>query len=167
MRGVRVGTGGWFLGFPRVRLIRGSTVEIGNDVNLCSWGRFNPLDPNRKLSFVTGSAKARIVIGHGTGISNSVLSCRELISIGSNTLIGAECLIVDTDFHGLPLGQKRPELCAPVIIGNNVFIGARCIVLKGVTIGDGAVIGAGSVVVKNIPPNSLAAGNPARVIRQY
>ena len=56
--------------------------------------------------------------------------------------------------------------CAPVVIGDDVFVGAKCIILKGVTIGKGAIIGAGSVVTKNIPARQIWAGNPAKFIRE-
>lgn len=165
--GVKIGHGGWVHGRPKLRLKKGSTVEIGNDVSLCSMARFNPLSPNRRISFVTNTPTARIIIQDGAGISNSVLSCHEGIRIGKNTLIGAECLIIDSDFHGFPLGENRPVKSAPVVIGDHVFVGTRTIILKGVTIGDRAVIGAGSVVSSDIPENCLATGNPARVIRTF
>jgi acetyltransferase-like isoleucine patch superfamily enzyme len=57
------------------------------------------------------------------------------------------------------------EMVQPVRIGNHVWIGARAVVLKGVTVGDGAVIGAGAVVTQNVPPNTMVAGVPARAIR--
>lgn len=167
LRGVQLGRGGWVHGLPQVRLARGSSVKIGNQVTLCSWSRFNPLAPVRPLSFITNTSEARITIGDGVGISNSVLSCFTRISIGRETLVGAECLIMDSDFHGLPLTANRPARSAPVVIGERVFIGTRSIILKGVTIGDGAVIGAGSVVTSDVPAHSLAAGNPARVVRNF
>jgi len=164
-RGVRVGSGGWILGWPELRLKKGSVVEIGNNVTLCSMSRFNPLAPARRMSIVTNTATAHIIIKDGAGISNSVLSCSNRIVIGNHTMIGAECLITDSDFHGFPLGENRPVQTAPVEIGDYVFIGTRSIVLKGVKIGNKAVIGAGSVVASDIPENCIAAGNPARVIR--
>jgi acetyltransferase-like isoleucine patch superfamily enzyme len=167
MHGAALGSRGWVHGLPEARLTRGSSLQIGNDVTLCSMARFNPLSPGRRLSFITNTAQARIVIKDGAGISNSVFSAFESILVGERTLIGAECLIVDSDFHGLPLGENQPIRSAPVEIGNSVFIGARSIILKGVKIGDGTVIGAGSVVTTNIPARSLAAGNPARVIRAF
>jgi acetyltransferase-like isoleucine patch superfamily enzyme len=148
-------------------MVRGAKIEVGDNVTLCSCSRFNPLAPKRRLSFVTNTPVAKIVIGDGAGISNSVLSCYERIRIGRNTLIGAECLIIDSDFHGLPLGEGKETRSAPVEIGDNVFIGTRSIIVKGVRIGDGAVIGAGSVVTGDVPARSLAAGNPARVLRQF
>jgi len=73
---------------------------------------------------------------------------------------------MDNDFHRLEPERRneRPD-SAPIILEDNVWLGARVIVLKGVTIGEGSVIGAGSVVTKDIPPRSLAVGMPAKVIK--
>lgn len=165
LRGVKIGPGGWLHGLPLCFLERGSRVELGANVTLCSLPRFNPLAPEGRVRLVTKTPHARIVIGDGTGISSSLLSSHESITIGQNTLIGADCMIVDSDFHEIPLGCGAPVRHAAVAIGDGVFIGARSLVLKGVTIGDGAVIGAGSVVSGSIPARCVAAGNPARVIR--
>ena len=78
-------------------------------------------------------------------------------------------MILDSDFHPLDPRQRRihPTAAAnsiPIHIGCDVFIGARAIILKGVTIGDGAVIAAAAVVTKDVPPGSIVGGNPARVI---
>ena len=82
-------------------------------------------------------------------------------------MIAPGCQIL-TAYHPLEakLRNSGRELAAPITIGNNVWLGAGVIVLSGVTIGDGAVVGAGSIVTKSIPANSLAVGNPARVIRE-
>ncbi|MFA6400488.1 MAG: acyltransferase [Salinivirgaceae bacterium] len=111
---------------------------------------------------------AKLTIGNNVGISGSTLSALSAITIGNNVLIGSGCVISDSDSHPiLPSERKDPSktLTTPITIEDNVFIGARTIVLKGVTIGKGSVIGAGSVVTKSIPSNSIAAGNPARVIK--
>ncbi|HTB80539.1 MAG TPA: DapH/DapD/GlmU-related protein [Opitutaceae bacterium] len=81
-------------------------------------------------------------------------------------------MVVDSDFHNLwpPETRRRSpgfERDADVSIGENVWVGARSIILKGVTIGDNAVIGAGSLVTRSVPPNTLAVGNPARVVKTY
>ena len=78
-------------------------------------------------------------------------------------------MILDNDFHAFDQvkGEWRNEYATnsrPILIGRFVFIGARAIILKGVTIGDRALIGAGAVVTQDVPPNHLAAGNPARVV---
>jgi len=91
--------------------------------------------------------------------------------IGDNVLIGGGCFIFDTNFHPIKSEERiNPLTCnngenKSVIIGDNVFLGSSCIICKGVTIGENAVIAAGSVVVKDIPANEVWGGNPARFIK--
>ena len=111
---------------------------------------------------------ARIEVGEGTSFSNNVqVIAEESVTIGELCLIGDAVLILDSDFHNLSAAGRHtlPGLSAPIILEDNVFIGSRVIILKGVTIGKDSVIGAGSVVVRSIPPGVIAAGNPAKVIR--
>jgi acetyltransferase-like isoleucine patch superfamily enzyme len=164
MHGAVVGRDPWILGFPDIKVARGSTIVIGNAVSLFSSRWANPLRPARRLSLVTLREGASIVLGNHVGISSSVISCATSVRIGDRTLIGADCIIADTDFHPLPLHAANPPRTKPVSIGCDVFVGTRCLILKGVDIGDGAVIGAGSVVTTSIPSNSVAAGNPAKVV---
>jgi acetyltransferase-like isoleucine patch superfamily enzyme len=114
----------------------------------------------------TGAVKIRI--GAGTYINRGTMldSC-ELLEIGADCAIGPGCYLTDHD-HGMdpslpPLAQ--PLLSAPTRLGKEVWLGAHVTVLKGITIGDRAVIGAGSVVTKDIPPGAVAIGVPARVVR--
>ena len=88
------------------------------------------------------------------------------ITIGNNVFIAPNVSII-TEEHAMDAVQRAQglEYTHPVTIGDNVWICTGAIVLPGVTIGDSSVIGAGSVVTKDIPPNSLAVGNPCRVIR--
>lgn len=158
-------------GRPRLRYLnlRGR-LSIGKKF-LC----FNKFDSNsigliQPCFFHIVNKDKSIRIGDNVGISGSTLCAADDIVIGSNVLIGSGCLISTTDSHPVHWEARRleagPAACAPVVIEDDVFIGARCIILKGVTIGQGAVIGAGSVVTKSIPPRVVAAGNPARVIRE-
>lgn len=111
---------------------------------------------------------AEVIIGNNVGISGSTISASKKIIIGNNVLIGSGCVITDSDSHPI-IPEYRNDTSkiksAPVVIEDDVFIGARTIVLKGVTIGCGSVVGAGSVVTKNIPPRSVVAGNPAVFIK--
>ncbi|MFF5013624.1 DapH/DapD/GlmU-related protein [Streptomyces sp. NPDC001165] len=113
---------------------------------------------------------ATIRIGPDTGLSGATVCAATGVDIGARVLVGADVLIADTDFHPVDLCPRRraPESGArsdSVHIGDDVFLGARTIVLKGVTIGDGTVVGAGSVVSSPLPDHVVAAGNPCRVLR--
>ena len=89
------------------------------------------------------------------------------INIGENAFIGPRTCIYTVLHDMLPSQRNKPECFGkPVNIGNNVWLGGNVVVLPGVTIGDNVVVGAGSVVTKDIPNNVLAAGNPAKVIRK-
>jgi acetyltransferase-like isoleucine patch superfamily enzyme len=77
-------------------------------------------------------------------------------------MIGDETIILDNDYH--PVNSNSPK-CAPVYLEDRVWLATRVIVLRGVRVGEGSVIGAGSVVTQSIPPYSFAAGVPARVIK--
>jgi len=86
------------------------------------------------------------------------------ITIGDNAFIAPHVSLI-TENHGLAADKRRTLVSKPIVIGDNVWIGANATVLQGVTIGDNAVIGAGSVVTKDVPENSVAAGNPAKIIK--
>lgn len=114
---------------------------------------------------------ATISIGSGTWINNGFCCIAEHteVTIGKNCLIGAYVEIFDSDFHGLKIHDRRvskPEWASPVRLADNVFLGSHVRVLKGVSIGAGAVVANSSVVITDIPANVLAAGVPARVVRE-
>lgn len=143
-------------------------IIIGNNVSINSCLKSNPIGGNeRTILFAKGDGK--ISIGDNCGISNSVLFATKSIKICDNVLIGGNVKIYDTDFHWVDYNKRITEKCgktAEVIIKEGSFIGAHSIILKGVTIGERAVIGAGSVVTKDIPSDELWAGNPAKFIRK-
>lgn len=104
---------------------------------------------------------ARTFMNYGCSISAT-----KLISIGPDCKIGMDALIMDNDYHQIdPTKRGVRPASAPVIIEENVWLGARVIVLSGVTIGADSVVAAGSVVTRDIPPGTVAAGQPARVIK--
>lgn len=107
------------------------------------------------------------VLDFGTNVfmhEHTHITCGESIHIGSNTIIARDVVIRDYDAHHLSTPGYR--ISKPIHIGEHVWIGNRVMILKGVTIGDNAVIAAGSVVTKDVPPNCVAAGCPAKVIRE-
>ena len=114
------------------------------------------------------SSQAKIQIAANTYVNrNTVIDAIALIQIGRDCAIGPNCYLTDHD-HGLdsrfpPLQQ--PMVAKKTVIGDGVWLGANVTVLKGVQIGNNAVIGAGSVVTKDVPKNAIAVGVPAKVLR--
>ena len=160
MVGVRMGRGVVFMGKTRMERFKHSTIEIGDGCVFNAHPLFNQLC--RSYSIIqTATDFAQIRIGRNSGFSGVRISSEVGVYIGNNVTVGANSMIMDRDWHHDLLGTKP----APVRIGDNVFIGMDCKILKGVTIGDNAVIGAGSVVNKDIPANAMAAGVPCRVIK--
>lgn len=106
---------------------------------------------------------ARVEIGDEALINGAMLHAKCLIRIGAQARLGFGVRIFDADLHDLD--RETPERVAPVRIGERVWLGADVIVLRGVTIGDDTVVGAGSVVTRDLPARVLAAGVPASVLR--
>ena len=158
-----------FYGLPRIQTRTRGSIRIGTHFSANSHWRYNTVGIFQPVTLKTVTYEATITIGRNVGVSGCTISAAERIVIEDDVLIGAGCLIADSDFHPIAYADRDiPEktLNAPIHICAGAFIGARSIVLKGVTIGRGSVIGAGSVVTRDIPPGVIAAGNPARVIRQ-
>lgn len=160
----------------RVQEFVGLYVEgnliIGDNFRCTSGDMSNAMARNVRAYFKV-APDAVLKIGDNVGISSATLWCANSISIGNNVKIGALCIITDTDAHSLD-PQLRANITtdsinaqtAPIFIEDNAFIGTSCIICKGVTIGRNAIVGAGSVVTRNIPDNEIWAGNPAKFIRR-
>jgi len=118
--------------------------------------------PGVKLSCVgTSEKKAIMRIGDRCSIGDRTeIHCGDSITLGNEVIISWDCLILDRDYHST---NGNLEQCAPVRIEDRVWIGCRAIILKGVTIGEDAVVAAGAVVTKDVPSKTLVAGNPAQV----
>jgi acetyltransferase-like isoleucine patch superfamily enzyme len=167
VKGVKIGNKVIFNGLPVVRRYENSDIIIGNDCTFNSARNSVRVGLEKRCTFVTLTKKSKIIIGNNSGGSGMILLAANLIKIGNSVLIGAHTMIIDNDFHHSDPDKRQQTEdipTRPIIIEDNVFIGTNCMILKGVTIGQNSVIGANSVVVTSIPPNSIAIGNPCKVV---
>jgi acetyltransferase-like isoleucine patch superfamily enzyme len=158
--------------FRKLRSKKACAVLIGNHVS-CYAG----------CSFAIGE-NGHCTIGDFTLLNGALIMAEERIEIGSYCLVSWNVGIADSDFHPLEPARRlidaqalapyfknrpaRPKLkTAPVKIADNVWIGMNAIILKGVTLGENSVVAAGSVVTKSVEPNTVVAGNPAQVVKQF
>lgn len=166
--GVQIGRNSRIKGLPLIRVGGvGSRIEIGDDFTAISRAIDNSIGVPHRAIIRTVADGACIKIGNRVGVSGCVIAAVQTITIGDRVLVGSGAMIFDSDFHALPGVQETMPgkgACAPIVIGNDVFIGARAMILRGVTIGDGAVVGAGAVVTHDVPAGARVAGNPARII---
>lgn len=151
-----------------VRFKNPQYICIGDNVMIARNGRVEAWDQYQDKTY-----SPEIIIGEKTLINeNCHIGCIDRVSIGSNCLFGSNVMLTDHSH-----GANRPEELkvhpayrdlyskGPVTIGNNVWLCENVVILPGVIIGDNSVIGANSVVTKSIPSNSVAVGNPARVVK--
>jgi acetyltransferase-like isoleucine patch superfamily enzyme len=143
--------------YGRIYFRAGGDVEFGDGVSLV--GTLVPIE-------IVSHEGSHISIGEHTFINYgaSITAYRE-VRIGRHCLLGHHLRIIDRNEYGLEQREIAPP-AAPVLIEDHVWIGAHVIILPGVRIGRNSAIGAGSVVTKDVPPNCLVVGNPARVLRQ-
>lgn len=159
---VSIGKGLYLEGGQYIRI--GNNSRIGKHAVITAWRSFHGILYNPYIS-----------IGMNSNIGEYVhITCINRIEIGDNLLTGRNVTITDNS-HGMVSADNLaiPPLSRILIskgsikIGNNVWIGDKVTILPDVEIGDGAIIGANSVVTKNIPKNCVAVGNPVRIIRQF
>ncbi|HAR94983.1 MAG TPA: acetyltransferase [Deltaproteobacteria bacterium] len=144
-------------------------MTFGPGLGLRSSVRSNPLAPNRHVVLTTWWIGAHLETEANFAMTGGSICAAERITIGNNVTIGANTIISDTDFHSLSPQQRRSEssggTAAPIVIEDDVFVGMNCLILKGVRIGQGSVVGTGSVVATDVPRYVIVAGNPATVLR--
>lgn len=142
----------WVIGHP---LVTAPHISMGDDFLLWSIHRRTHLG---------GSESGRIHFGHRVFInSGAVILAFDRISIGDDVAIASEVFISDSDNHPL---ADRPMRQAPITIGDGSWIATRAMILAGVTIGSRSVVGAGSLVLEDVPDDTLVAGVPARPLRK-
>lgn len=135
---------------------KGAQIHVGNNVLLERYVRISMGD------------NARIYIGDNTYIADfsNLLAVKE-INIGQNCAISWHVLFMDTSSHPFGYRDEAPTTkIAPIVVKDHVWIGCRAVVLKGVTIGEGAIVANNAVVTKDVPPHTMVGGNPARIIKE-
>lgn len=134
-----------------INIVKESTIEVGKSVSLY-----------QNVEIDMQSAGAQVKIGNNTFINRrSKIFCKNMVHIGNRCAISWDVTIMDNDFHYIGANDNSK----PIYIGDDVWIGCHSLILKGVNIGDGAVIAAGSIVTKDVPSYSVVGGNPAKVIK--
>lgn len=156
---------------PYIEIRNGGKIIIENNVTLNSDNKGYHGNMYRATKIMVDKPGATVTIGENTRIHGSCIHAYEEIRVGRNCLIAANCQIFDGNGHDICEGHPQDRIktqggASPILIGDNVWIGMGCIILPGVNIGTGSVIGAGSIVTKDIPENVIAGGNPAKIIRE-
>lgn len=172
--------------FRKARCIRGNNVELGPYAHCGTIGQDGSVTIGSHVFldcsiFTMGSG--RVTIGDNCwigGEGTTAIGALDSVTVGNNAIISNHVHIYDNNNHptdpaariamtegehGGGLWRWIHSVCAPVVIEDNVWIGEFSMVLKGVTVGEGSVVAAHSVVTKDVPPYSIVAGNPARVVK--
>jgi len=159
--------------FPKARLIR-MPFFIRREGKIIIGNGFTA---NAGLILDSYGKDSQIILGENVQANYRLhIGACASVTIGSGTLFGSDCLVMDhshgsygPDIHSSPETppQKRDLFSKPISIGKNCWFGDRVAILPGVTIGDGVVVGVGSVVTTNLPSNVVAVGSPARIVKRY
>ena len=157
-------------GKPQIDIRPGSRLELGDNVTFRSTDVGYHVSLYSSVKLFADREGALIRIGANSRINGSCIHAQESVCIGKNCLIAANCHIFDGNGHALSFPDVENRIhttgdTKAVVIEDNVWIGIGCVVLPGVTIGNGSVIGANSVVARDIPPMTVASGNPAVVVK--
>lgn len=159
-----------YKGWSVIHSFKGSSIKIGKNTALFSCFSSNMLGLYQRCIIVARYG-GKIEIGEHCGISGSTIYAWDSIKIGKFTRVGANCKIIDNDFHPVELEYRHNALNekhtrrAPIEIGDDCFIGMNSIILKGTTLGNNVIVGAGSVVHGKFPDNVIIAGNPAKIVK--
>ena len=150
-----------------VRRIGSGAMDLGQNMTLVGSSQFNRVGVNHPPQVVVCDG-AKLRIGDEFKMTGGSVFCAEEITIGDHVMFGANSKVFDTDFHPIGWQERRAGAAAetiPVSIGDDVWLCTNVTVLKGVSIGARTVVAAGSVVTRDLPPDCLAGGTPAKKIR--
>lgn len=158
-------------GRPIIHKEPGSMIRMGKGVVLVSDSEMNMAGINHPVIIATYSKDAEIVLEDHVGMSGVSINCVSQCIFKEGVMLGANVNVWDTDFHPVDPMQRLRQTSileaetAPIILEKNVWIGANTTILKGVTIGENTVVGAMSLVNRNLPANTLCVGNPAQKVK--
>jgi acetyltransferase-like isoleucine patch superfamily enzyme len=146
------------------------SIQIGRNCRINSGFAGNAVGASTRMAFWVGPG-GRLLLGDRVGLSNSTIVCMRSVTIEDDVFLGGDCKVYDTDFHALDFAERSQPgnpgaRTAAVAIRRRAFVGGHSILLKGTTIGEAAVVGAGSVVRSAIPDRQVWAGNPALLVRR-
>lgn len=164
-KGVKFGKGSYIR--EHAQICGGKRITLGSHTRIFPYSRIQCFE------YVSGKhLSPKLTIGDNVYMGrNTTILCANEVTIGDNAMFASYCFVSDEN-HGMDLSSGVRYECQPiefssVHIGKNCWIGEKAMIMPGVTIGDNTIIGAGSVVTKSIPENSIAVGNPAKVIKKY
>ena len=160
--GINIGKSCRFMGKVVFSRFPNSRISIGHKITFNSSKTSNLIGVYSPCMISTLNKDANIEIGDNCGFSGTVIASAIHIKLGNNVRCGSNTLITDTDWHTDDLRTGKDK---EVIIDDNVWLGYGVKVLKGVHIGENSLVGANSVVTKDIPANVIAVGNPCKVIK--
>jgi acetyltransferase-like isoleucine patch superfamily enzyme len=164
-RGVELERDCVFVGRAHFSRAAYSRIVIGPGCEFRSTTWANEVGVNRPCRLSTLRAGAEVRLGAGCGLSGTIIAAARSVRLGDRVLCGANVTITDSDAHGIAIDARRsPPEPLPVVIEDDVWLGLNVVVLKGVTIGRGSVVAAGSIVVRDLPAGVVAAGQPAVVV---
>ena len=138
-------------------IVNAGAIHLGDEVRI--WSNIN----KTKIFVDKG---ATLTVGKNTRINGAHISVSDRIEIGSNVQIAPYCIFIDNDYHKIDDHFSDEGTKSPIIIKDWAWITMNCMIMKGVTIGEGAVIAAGAVVTKDVAPYTLVGGVPAKLIRK-
>ncbi len=140
-----------------IQMTDNAICKFGDNLRLLDYAFIQLTKPEPKL-----------IVGNDVAIGrNTIIACKKLVKIGNYVRIGPFVQIIDHDhsFIKNKLVMNQKAKCEDVIIGEDVWIGTHAVILKGVNVGDGAVIAAGAVVTRDVPENAIVGGVPAKIIK--
>lgn len=168
LMGVEIDKGCRFFGKILIRRSPMTQIKIGKNGTFRSAFSSNLVGLNRGCLICTWYNEAVIEIGDNVGMSGTVIGAAKHIKIGNDVMFGGNAFVTDFDWHPVhPAKRHERAEARPTFIEDNVWVGMNSVVLKGVTIGTNSVIAANSVVTRDIPPNVIAGGNPAKVLKAF